>query len=147
MENINRLTEEIAQTAFDNIPDENWISGVVNISMLTTYNETTGEYFTSQNEKGISFDPNYPDAPKDKIIDRLFIKLREEMYAQAPGKGAWYNARLTVTEDGDFEITYDYDNKPNFEMIPDDEEYRIDTKEFPRDEASTPDWLSKVING
>jgi hypothetical protein len=30
-------------------------------------------------------------------------------------------------------------------MIPDDEEYLIDTKEFPRDNESIPAWLREVL--
>jgi len=52
---------------------------------------------------------------------------------------------MIIDEDGDFEIKYDYDHKPNFEMEPEDEEYLLDHQEFTRDIASTPNWLIALI--
>jgi hypothetical protein len=146
MENINVIIEEIAQTVFDNVPVDKWNNVLVEVAMLTTYVELTATYYIND-VRGKSFDANYEGAPDDKSIDNLFIQLRKEMYALTPGKGAWYNATMTLTEEGKFKMQYDYDNKPNFEMIPDDEEYIIDTKEFPRDGSSTPAWLSEIVNG
>ncbi|RNL55850.1 immunity protein YezG family protein [Pedobacter jejuensis] len=144
MEIINNLVEEIAQTVFDNVPVDNWNKVIVQTSILSTYVELTATYYIND-VKGKSFDPNYENAPEEKTVDYLFIKLREEMYKLSPNKGAWYNVELVISEDGDFEINYDYDNKPNFEMEPDKEEYVIDNQEFPRDEASTPSWLTPLI--
>jgi len=67
------------------------------------------------------------------------------MYRLTPGKGAWYNAQFMITQDGEYTIAYDYDHQPNFEMIPDNEEYKIDTIAFPRDEQSTPAWLKTIL--
>lgn len=145
MENINEIIKEIAQTVYNNVPVDNWDKVLVNVSMLTTYNELTVTYYVDD-IKGKSFNPNYPGAPKNKKVNSLFAELRKGMYALTPGKGAWYDAEMTITKEGKFNMKYNYDNKPNFEMIPDDDEYIMDTKEFPRDEQSTPDWLSKVIN-
>ena len=81
------------------------------------------------------------------MIDNLFIELRKAMYTLTPDKGAWYNAQMTITNSGKFSMTYDYDNKPDFEMTPEDEEFIIDSKEFPRDSMSSPAWLKDIING
>jgi hypothetical protein len=144
MESTNDIIKEIAQTAFDNVPVDNWKKIVVKIAMLTTYNELTVTCYVDDS-KGHSFDADYPGAPKDKQLSRLFAALRRANYALAPNKGAWYNAEMTITESGNFNIVYDYDNKPDFEMTPDDEEYLIDTQEFPRDDESTPAWLKDVM--
>jgi hypothetical protein len=145
MENTNDIIKGIAQTAFDNVPVDNWNKIVAKIAMLTTYNELTVTYYVNDNNKGRSFDADYPGAPKDKRLSRLFAELRKATYALAPNKGAWYNAEMTITESGQFNVVYDYDNKPDFEMTPNDEEYLIDTKEFPRDNESTPPWLREVL--
>lgn len=145
MENINEIIKEIAQTVYNNVPVDNWNKVLVNVSMLTTYNELTVTYYVDD-VKGKSFNPDYPGAPENKNVNSLFAELRKDMYALTPVKGAWYDAEMTITKEGKFNMKYNYDNKPNFEMIPDDDEYIMDIKEFPRDEQSTPDWLSKVIN-
>jgi len=146
MENINNVIEEIVQTVFDNVPVDNWNKVVVNVAMLTTYVELTATYYVND-VKGKSFDANYPGAPDSKMIDNLFIELRKAMYTLTPDKGAWYNAEMTVTNSGEFSTTYDYENKPDFEMTPEDEEFIIDSKEFPRDSVSLPAWLKDIING
>jgi hypothetical protein len=140
MKVLNSLIEEITQTILDNVPVENWNKVVVQTSILTTYIESTTTYYIDE-IKGKSFDPDYPDAPEEKKNDALFVGLREEMYRLSSGKGASYNVELVVSEDGEFKIEYDYDNKPNFEMEVDDTEYVLDNQEFPRDKESTPDWL------
>jgi len=144
MEKVNDNIEEIAQTVFDNVPVDNWNKVIVEASVLETYVELTATYYIND-VKGKSFDANYPEASETQMLDNLFIALRKEVYALSPGKGAWYNAVLVVQEDGEFDMSYDYDSKPNFEMEPDEEEYIIDNKEFPRDGGSTPGWLTKII--
>lgn len=146
MEAINSLIEEIVRTALDNVPDKSWIRGKVDIALLSTYAETTAEYFVKEDSEGIAYLPGYPDAPAEKDIDILFLQLRSAMYALAPAKGAWYNAQLTFGNDGKYGITYDYDSKPKFEMTAEDEEYLIDTEQFPRDKSSMPTWLNNIIN-
>lgn len=144
MENINNLTKEIGQTAFDNVPVDNWNSIIIKVAMLTTYVELVAICYAENGEEKY-YDPDYPGSPHNKMVDSLFIDLRKAMYALTPGKGAWYNAEMTITPDGSFSLTYDYDHKPDFEMIPEDVEYVTDTKEFPRDDASTPLWLNELI--
>jgi hypothetical protein len=146
MVNMDNLIEEIAQTVFDNVPVDNWNKVVVNVAMLTTYVELTATYYVND-VKGKSFDANYPGAPDSKMIDNLFIELRKAMYTSTPQKGAWFNAEMTITVSGKFGMTYDYDNKPDFEMTPEDEEFIVDSKEFPRDNVSTPAWLKDILPG
>ena len=145
MENINSLIEEIAQTVFDNVPVDRWNKVIVNVAMLTTYVELTATYYVDD-VKGKSFDANYIGAPDSKMIDNLFIDLRKAMYALTPEMGAWFNAEMTINS-GKFSMTYDYDHKPDFEMTPEDKEFLIDAKEFPRNAVSTPAWLKYIING
>jgi hypothetical protein len=145
MENINKIIEQIAQTAFDNVPVESWNKIVIDVPILVTYVELTATYYIAD-VRGKSFDADYPDAPRDKSMISLFEQLRKEMYALTPGKGAWFDATMVITDKGEFNMTYNYDNKPKFEMTPDEEEYIIDTKEFPRDASSTPDWLAGILN-
>jgi hypothetical protein len=146
MVDINNLIEEIAQTVFDNVPVDNWNKVVVNVAMLATYVELTATYYVND-VKGKSFDANYAGAPDSKMINSLFIDLRKAMYTITPEVGAWFNAEMTITNSGEFSITYDYDNKPDFEMNPEDEEFRIDSREFSRNAVFTPSWLKNILDG
>ncbi|WP_053058529.1 immunity protein YezG family protein [Pedobacter sp. BMA] len=145
MDIINNLIEEIGQTVFDNVPVDDWSKILLEASVLSTYVELTVTYYVEE-KIGKSFDPNYENAPEEKEVDNLLIQLRNEMYKLSPGKGAWYNVEMIVAESGDFEIKYDYDNRPNFEMEPEDDEFVIDNEEFPRDAEATPAWLKEILN-
>lgn len=145
MDTINNLIEEIGQTVFDNVPVDNWSKILLEASILSTYVELTVTYYVEE-KTGKSFDPNYEDVPEEKEVDNLLIQLRNEMYKVSAGKGAWYNVQMIVTDSGEFEIKYDYDNRPNFEIEPEDDEFVIDNEEFPRDAEATPTWLKVILN-
>lgn len=130
---------------FDNVPVDDWSKILLEASILSTYVELTVTYYVEE-KIGKSFDANYENAPEEKEVDNLLIQLRNEMYKLSPGKGAWYNVEMIVTESGDFEIKYDYDNRPNFEMEPEDDEFVIDNEEFSRDAEAMPAWLKEILN-
>lgn len=74
--------------------------------------------------------------------------LRKSMYQE--GKGAWYNATITVDESGKILADFDYDNAP-FGGIADDDDPDSegdaepdllieDNEMYPRDLEFLPDW-------
>ncbi len=78
-----------------------------------------------------------PDCELDDDGDDAAANLRESMYQE--GKGAWYNARLTLDSSGQLDAVFDYDNPP-FEGTADSDLLIEDQRLFPRDEARLPDW-------
>lgn len=64
-------------------------------------------------------------------------EIREAMHQ--PGKGTWYNARFTLTPDGNLESEFDYDNPP-FEGDADEALLIDDQERFPRVPENLPDW-------
>lgn len=67
------------------------------------------------------------------------------MYDEAPFRGAWYTAVMTVTHDGKFDTAFEYEEKPAFDHKPAPEAYALDFQHFPRNEESTPDWLKEIV--
>ncbi|KQB99547.1 hypothetical protein [Pedobacter sp. Hv1] len=142
---IQELIEKIGQSTIYNIPVNNWDKVVVEFVGLSTYNELVANYFVNE-VKGRSFDPNYPGTPPLERVHRKFVKLRQKMYALAPEKGAWYSVRMEINADGDFTLNYNYDERPDFEIEPDQVEYRIDLEKFPREKSLVPSWLTAIVN-
>ncbi|HEX8350372.1 MAG TPA: immunity protein YezG family protein, partial [Hymenobacter sp.] len=85
------------------------------------------------------------DLPYDEQTTPTFERLRQLMFNEAPFRGAWYTAVMTITHDGKFDTEFDYDNKPSFEYTSEDGEYAQDFEHFPRNEESTPDWLRLIV--
>ena len=87
----------------------------------------------------------------DERTAHSFEKLRQLMYDEAPFRGAWYTAVMTVTDAGKFDTDlkfdtdFEYEKQPEFDHDPVDEAYTMDFKHFPRNEASTPDWLKAIV--
>lgn len=84
---------------------------------------------------------------RSELGDEIAIKcddLREAMYQD--GRGTWYNARLTLTADGDLESDFDYDSPP-YEGKPDPELLAEDQAEYPRDQEHLPDWHPAKASG
>jgi len=77
------------------------------------------------------------DCELDDDGDDAAANLRESMYQE--GKGAWYNARLTLDSSGQLDAVFDYDSPP-FEGAADTDLLIEDQRLFPRDEAKLPDW-------
>jgi hypothetical protein len=76
----------------------------------------------------VELDPDGDDAAAD---------LRKSMYQE--GKGAWYNARLTLDSSGHLDADFDYDNPP-FDGDADSALLIEDQRLFPRDQADLPGW-------
>ncbi|MDA0564901.1 hypothetical protein LG943_11285 [Streptomonospora sp. S1-112] len=70
-------------------------------------------------------------------------KLRAGMYT--PGKGTWYRAVCRVTRPGRFKAHYSYDEEPSFPIPAYDHDFLRDSRAYPRDSASTPDWLRRRL--
>lgn len=143
MEDINLLVEKIAQTMYDNVPVDNWDYATLEIKLIITFSESISTYFKNGIEK--SFNPDYSDSSYEDKIDNLLEKLRAEMYELSPEQGAWFSAKFTITKEGDFNMEYNYDNAPSFDLDTEDIEYKKDFKRFPRLENNIPDWLKKRL--
>jgi hypothetical protein len=74
---------------------------------------------------------------------QLLTELRDEMYQ--PGKGAWFTAKYTITRPGRFNVDFDYESEPDFDVPPSALSYLYDFEHFPRDTANTPDWLREKL--
>ncbi|UOQ74805.1 hypothetical protein MUN79_13600 [Hymenobacter cellulosilyticus] len=74
-----------------------------------------------------------------------FEKLRQLMYEEAPFRGAWYSAVMTITAEGKFDTEFEYEQKPKFDYMPVPEAFAQDFEHFPRNEESTPDWLKEIV--
>ena len=69
-----------------------------------------------------------------------FAELRRLMYR--PGRGTWFSARLTVSDQGDYRSDYDYDDEPRFDPPVALELYLKDLESFPRDASRIPAWVA-----
>lgn len=78
-----------------------------------------------------------------RLLDLPF-ELREAMYKQAPEKGAWYTMKMTITKDGKFSVSFDYENQPAFYSL-EDADYIEDHQNFPCDEKFVPAWLREIL--
>ncbi|RAY13169.1 hypothetical protein DPM19_22020 [Actinomadura craniellae] len=75
--------------------------------------------------------------PRD--ASKLMRELRSGMYQT--GKGAWYTALYVITPPGRYNVDFDYDNEPRFDVPPAAESFALDLEHFPREEHNIPDWL------
>ncbi|MCL1672315.1 immunity protein YezG family protein [Elizabethkingia ursingii] len=91
--------------------------------------------------KSISFDPE----ENGNDITMKIKTLREEMYKASPNKGAWYMAMFTVMNNGHFDSSFDYDNKPEFKYEPSKDKFLDDLNVFPRQEKLIHEWLKEIV--
>lgn len=142
LERSNDLITQIAQSAFNAIPVATWNYFTVEVRILNKFIQLDAGYVDSD-QKLQSFDPEHEGGPD---LSLLFKELREITYSMSPNKGAWYQATLQVDSDGEFNIQYDYDKKPDFTYEPDSSKYIDDLEKFPREESLVPQWLKDIVN-
>jgi len=73
----------------------------------------------------------------------LLRELRHRMYES--GNGTWYSMTLDIDPDRTATTTFNYDDEPEFDPVPDASIYLRDLQRYQRREAQWPDWLRKKI--
>ena len=81
-------------------------------------------------------------AGRSEEFAELFAALRRLMYRA--GRGTWFSARLTVSDQGDFRSDYDFEHEPRFDPPVDPALYARDLEAFPRDAARIPSWVIRT---
>ena len=66
------------------------------------------------------------------------------MYKQ--GRGTWFSMHYTITPPTRYDVTFNYDDPPDFLIPPVPHDYLDDLEYFPRDPEHIPDWLQQKID-
>lgn len=76
---------------------------------------------------------------------KLTVKrLRSGMYKQ--GRGTWFSMHYTITPPTRYDVTFNYDNPPDFLIPASPHAYIDDLYYFPRDPEHIPTWLQEQID-
>ncbi|MCL7153733.1 hypothetical protein MWK25_27135, partial [Escherichia coli] len=81
--------------------------------------------------------------PVEGVAPHL-IKLR--MATAKPDRGAWFSAFLSITPNGQFQISLDYDNEPRLTREFPAEVWAAEVERFPRSEENIPSWLRAKLD-
>ncbi|GAA1464849.1 hypothetical protein NE857_04195 [Nocardiopsis exhalans] len=99
-----------------------------------------GECFFRTRIEGEDFRPG--SAPSEAAL--AFMSLREGMHKD--GVGTWFSATFRISNNGDYRVEYDYDNKPEFsDPQPIDLELLNEQRHYPRSDGKMPNWLQEGI--
>lgn len=74
------------------------------------------------------------------IVDRL----RAGMYKE--GRGTWFSMHYTITPPTHYDVTFNYDNPPDFLIPADPNDFLIDLRYFPRNPEHIPTWLQEKLD-
>ena len=143
---IQNLLQHIGQLALASVPTDEWDTTTIVVKALVTYVEQDVAYVHQEKQfVPETFLIEDDELEYDEQATPSFERLRQLMYDEAPFRGAWYTASMIITKDGKFNTEFDYDNKPELEYESGDDEYARDFQHFPRNEASTPEWLKEIV--
>ncbi|WP_241474688.1 hypothetical protein [Nocardiopsis xinjiangensis] len=81
--------------------------------------------------------------PSPTVINEI-QRLRAGMYKQ--GRGTWFSMHYTITPPTRYDATFNYDDPPDFLILPIPHDYLDDLEYFPRDPEHIPHWLRQKIN-
>lgn len=83
-----------------------------------------------------------------RSTDDLLEELRELMYR--PGAGTWFSATWTLTKDDadrvSADVSFNYDEEPDWDPPIRPFNYALDLEDFPRDEEHIPGWLRERLD-
>lgn len=83
--------------------------------------------------------------PPHRRAMKLLVELRERSYRL--GAGTWFTAVCTLTDQGGFDIAFDYDGEPVWNIAPPSPAYyAADLTRFPRDPENIPTWLADKLH-
>lgn len=145
-DNIQNLFQHIGQLAIDSVPTDEWDTIIITVRALRSYVEENVTYM--HHEKQFvpkTFIIKGKHLPYEERSTPSFERLRQLMYNEAPFRGAWYTAVMTITKEGTFNTEFDYDQKADFDYMPVEEAFAQDFEHFPRNEESTPEWLKEIV--
>ena len=88
----------------------------------------------------VNGNPQYASIPED-ALDAL--ELLKEVSATAE-HGTWLSVNVTIVrETGQFNIKYNFDEKPSWDIEPQPENYLLDLERYPRPADEIPAWYPK----
>ena len=89
----------------------------------------------------VNGNPQYASIPED-ALDALEV-LKEA--SATPDHGTWLSVNVTVVrETGQLNIQYNFDEKPEWTIEPEPENYLLDLERYPRRADEIPDWYPKL---
>lgn len=145
-DDIQNLFQHIGQLAFNSLPNIAWNDITLTVRVITSYVELNASYVHHEKQfVPVTFFINDRHLEYDNRTAHSFETLRQLMYNEAPFRGAWYTAVMTVTDKGKFDTDFEYEEKPRFDYMPVDEAFAQDFEHFPRNKESTPDWLKAIV--
>lgn len=142
---IDHIPHYIARLAVESSPAQ-WTTLVLVSRHLWSYAELDACFYTDGTETAVLIDINDDDLPEEDTVLGKFETLRKHMYNENPERGAWYTCVLSIQHDGNFECTFDYVHKPDWDEQPLEEDYLEDLRYFPRKANALPEWLSSIIH-
>nr|WP_301340577.1 immunity protein YezG family protein [Myxococcus xanthus] len=93
---------------------------------ITLFSEETGRYRLADGQQR-SF------AATDEVTD-AFDELRTRTATLGKNGHAWYTTTLTITADGNFAFDFNYDELPQFEVVPSAGKWADEFRTYPRQE-------------
>ncbi|GLZ29449.1 hypothetical protein Lesp02_16390 [Lentzea sp. NBRC 105346] len=76
-------------------------------------------------------------------VTRELVALRDEMYE--PARGAWLSARFVVNREGEPEVSFNYDDDPQWSPQLQPGQFVRDLEAYPRAEDRVPQWMRDVV--
>ena len=76
-------------------------------------------------------------------ITGQLVELRDEMYE--PERGAWLSARFVLNREGEPEVSFNYDDDPQWTPQLHPAAFARDLEAYPRPEERVPQWMRELV--
>lgn len=133
MSRLEDLQLAAATALLEVVPPNGWAEVSVRYAKAGPRAESIGYYIgTDGNEHSIQ-------VPTSTVL--ALGELKKEM--ATPEHGAWLSAMLRLTPDRKVKFSYNYDERPDWDVEPTDEAYIEDLAMYPRKPSETPIWYPR----
>jgi hypothetical protein len=142
---INEFFQKVGRMAVASVPSDDWTSIKLIERCISSYVEFNVSFFGTWGDEPKQTGMKDKHLQAGKRTHNTIKDLRQLMYNQDPQLGAWYTCVMTLSKNNDFDLKFDYENKPDWDHQPQDEAYAHDFKEFPRNAETIPEWLKPIL--
>ncbi|NYE95583.1 hypothetical protein FHU41_001833 [Psychromicrobium silvestre] len=133
-ENIMKLQTDLGNFLVSALATSDWSKIIVFYAEVGNISQSQCDYIDSAGETQHA---SMPVGALD-ILEEMKSAFSQE------GRGTWLSAEVTVDRSTtEIKLKFNYDDKPNWHIEPQPENYLLDLQRYPRTEVGIPEWYPK----
>ncbi|MEO5318910.1 hypothetical protein PV761_10060 [Arthrobacter sp. CC3] len=136
-ESVTDLEQTICRSIMSAYSDTGWETITLSYIEVGNVSEAVSECTVATGT------PQYQPIPSEAL--EALLALKKALATEA--HGTWLSLKLKIDRlQGDYKFSYNYDEKPKWDLEPMPENYWLELQEYPRPASEIPPWFPKRVD-